>query len=367
MQRLIFFIGILFLFTLASCDKESNPTVNYDRRPLLENFADNLIVPGYENLLTETELLKTAIENFNTTSNQENLASLRAQWLKAYRTYQRIGFFNFGPAEEVFLNVSLNSFPTSKLKIENNITSGGYDLSSVTNPDAKGFPALDYLLFGIGSDEETLAFYTSDGNAANRKTYLSAIATDMVTRVSAVKMAWDASGSNYRETFLSRTGNDASSSLKFLVEGIVQYLERDVRDLKVGIPLGIRSLNVPIPNNAEALYAQESVALAAESVAALQNIYHGKSTADGEGFDDYLTALNARYNGASLNDAIKDQLALTLQKVSEMPEPFSEAVENNQAPIAAAYQELQKLTLLMKNDLPSAIGVTITYQDNDGD
>ena len=367
MRRLVCFICVACFFTISSCDKESNPTVNYDRRPLLENFADNLIIPGYASLLIQTQSLKTAVDAFIATTDQETLTALRGQWLESYRAYQRIGFFNFGPAEETFLNVSLNSFPTSKLKIDNNISSGTYDLSSVTNPDAKGFPALDYLLFGLGSDDETLALYNSDGNAAKRKTYLSDILADMLNRISTVKTAWETTGSNYRETFLNRTGNDASSSIKLLVEGMVQYLERDIRDLKVGIPLGIRSLNVPIPNNAEALYAQESVTLAVESVTALQDLYHGKSTTDGEGFDDYLTALNARYNGASLNDAIKDQFSLTLQKVSQMPEPFSEAVEDNQAPIAAAYQELQKLTLLMKNDLPSAIGVTITYQDNDGD
>jgi len=39
----------------------------------------------------------------------------------------------------------------------------------------------------------------------------------------------------------------------------------------------------------------------------------------------------------------------------------------NPSVVDAAYVELQKQVVLFKTDMPSSLGVLITYQDNDGD
>lgn len=358
----------MILLGAVSCDKESAPSVNFDRGPLLENLSDNLIIPGYNVLAERSTILKAAAEAFQESPTLENLHTLRERWLEAYLSYQMVAFYNFGPADEFFLNTSVNTFPTSKSEVDANIASGSYDLQAVSSNDAKGFSALDYLLYGLASDDETiLTYYTSHEAAVNYKQYVVDVTSNMVTKANQVSEKWSASGGNYKSTFISRTGNDVGSSVGMLINAAVQYLERDLRDNKIGIPLGIRSLNVPIPNNCEALHAKKAVALATESIKALQHIYLGSAQSDGVGFDDYLSAINARYNGGSLNDAIKAQLALAVEKVSAIPEPYSETVENNPAPASQAYQELQKLTVLLKTDMVSSLGILITYQDNDGD
>lgn len=360
----VFFI----LAGFGSCDKESTPSANFDRGPLLENLGNNLIIPAYDTLLKRSDRLLTAIEQFNASPDNEGLNEVRTKWLSAYVAFQHCAFYNFGPADEFLLNTAVNTFPTSKTKINTHISSGTYDLSIVSNNDAKGFPALDYLLFGLGPDDDShLAFYTSDEDAAARKQYLYDVAEDITLKAQDVFERWSSSGGNYLGTFTSRTGTDVGSSTGMLLNAAIQYLERDLRDNKIGIPLGIRSLNVPIPANCEALHAQQSILLATESVKALQNLYLGKGKTDGVGFDDYLTAINARYNGGLLNEAILQQLGLTVSKVAAIPEPYAETVVNNPAPASAAYQELQKLVILFKTDMTSSLGILITYQDNDGD
>ncbi len=48
-----------------------------------------------------------------------------------------------------------------------------------------------------------------------------------------------------------------------------------------------------------------------------------------------------------------------------VPDPLSNSIVNSQAVVNAAYLEIQKLVVLLKTDMPSSLGVLITYEDND--
>src|SRR5690606_34367258 len=185
--------------------------------------------------------------------------------------------------------------------------------------------ALDYLLYGLNPDAESVVeLYETDDEASARRQYLLDVVADLKSRCDAIYQRWSPAGNNYLGTFVSLTGNDVGSSTGMLLNGAIQYFETDVRDNKIGKPLGIRSLNVPIPGNCEALYAQKSILLATESIKALQNLYLGKGKTEGVGFDDYLTALNARHNGDALASVIASQINLALTKTAAIPEPYSE-------------------------------------------
>lgn len=366
------FVNTLILIAIcavaASCDKESSPPPGFDRGPMLENLGTNIIVPAYDTLARRANLLEISAVQFTESPNEENLGKLRDAWLSAYIAYQHCAYFNFGPADVLVFNASVNTFPVSKIKIDDNISSGSYDLDAISSNSEKGFAALDYLLYGLDpSPEFVVEQFDTDDEAPARRQYLLDVIADLKSRCDAVFVRWSPAGENYIGTFVSLTGNDVGSATGMLLNAAIQYLERDVRDGKIGIPLGVRSLNVPIPGNCEALYAQQSIPLATESIKALQKIYLGKGISEGIGFDDYLEALNARHNGDPLNSVITAEMDVTLAKVTAIPEPYSETVEQNPDPAMAAYQELQKLLVLLKADMMSALGVLITYQDNDGD
>ncbi len=50
-----------------------------------------------------------------------------------------------------------------------------------------------------------------------------------------------------------------------------------------------------------------------------------------------------------------------------IPDPFSATIQVNAGPADAIYAISQQLVVLLKTDMPSALGVLITYGDNDGD
>ncbi|MDN5205338.1 imelysin family protein [Fulvivirgaceae bacterium BMA10] len=361
-------IGCLTL--ISSCGEDDNPGGDnqFSRDDMLKNLGNNLIIPSYESLLASLQQLQTSIQAFNANPTTGTLSTSRDDFQDAYLKWQRSSFYEFGRAENVLLRASMNSFPTNTITINSNISSGNYNLDAVANINAAGLPAIDYLLNGLAdNDQDLLAFYTSDSNAANRKTYLEDLAETMISKVSDVLDNWKASGGNYIQTFINANGTDIGSSLGILVNTITLHYEKFTRDNKIGIPLGVRSLGIPVPANVEARYSEQSIALATENLKAIRDFYLGKGAEDGLGIYDNLKALDAKNGDALLADVISDQLDLVISKVSDIPEPYAETVENNPDPANAAYQELQKLVILFKTDMSSALGVLITYQDNDGD
>ena len=102
---------------------------------------------------------------------------------------------------------------------------------------------------------------------------------------------------------------------------------------------------------------------------AIEVFYNGSNNdgVEGIGLDDYLISLGAEYNEGTLNDAIKAQFAACRNKLDAIPKPLKESLTSNKANVDEAVKELQRLIILFKADIPSATGVLITYQDNDGD
>ncbi len=363
----------ILLLSFFSCkkekDKEPEPELEFDRKAMLENIGNTIIIPAYQALNNKVIALDSLATVFTVTPDLASLTGLQNAFKDACLAWQHVSVFEFGPAEQALLRTNTNTFPTDTVQIANNVNSGSYNLSTVSNIDAKGLPALDYLLFGIGTDNTAiLDKYTSDANAIKRKMYLHDITNEIKTNVNTVYTGWISGGGNYIATFVSAMGTDVGSSLGYLVNQL-NYDFETLKNYKIGIPLGKKTLGTPLPEKTEAHYSGISVQLAVEQLKALEDVYLGRNLqgADGSGIDDYLVHLKSQYNSGQLSDAIKAQLTMAASKLQVVPDPLSQTILNNAPVVDAAYVELQKQVVLFKTDMPSALGVLITYQDNDGD
>jgi predicted lipoprotein len=77
--------------------------------------------------------------------------------------------------------------------------------------------------------------------------------------------------------------------------------------------------------------------------------------------------VNAEQNTQQLSSVIDNQFLTILDEVNNINGPLNEEIINNKSQITQTYQELQQLVPYIKVDMTSALGVLITYQDNDGD
>jgi predicted lipoprotein len=370
MKKVLLFISfVAIIVACSSSDDNNSDGNNYDRTALLTNWADNIIIPSYDNYKSKTQLLVTNSNAFTTTPTEANLQTLRTSWLEAYKAYQYVAMYNFGKAEEIHLVAASNTYPTNAVGIESNITAGNYDLSLLSQYDKQGFPALDYLLNGLGAnDTAILAFYSTNANASNYKQYLTAVVSKLKANADAVVTDWN---SSYRNSYIANNGTSVSSSVNKTTNLFVKNLEKDIRTGKIGIPAGIFSNGTKYPEKVEAFYKNDiSKELLNASVKASQDFFNGKHfnhAMNGEGLKSYLDYLNATKNGQKLSEVINSQYSTIFAKNNELNNSFSQQINTDNSKMIAAYDALQQNVVYLKLDMMQALKITIDYVDGDGD
>ncbi|TYP98786.1 putative lipoprotein [Tenacibaculum adriaticum] len=357
-------VSIVIISCSGSSDGPSGTTDNFDREAMLSNLANNIIVPAFADFKTKIEGLKSSAETFSQTPDQTNLDALRQAWFNAYKTWQHVAMFEIGKAEELQFVYFFNIYPLTVADVETNIANGTYDLNHVNNHDAQGFPALDYLLYGIGAnDTEILVKYTTDANAANYKKYITDIVAKMDEIIEAIVNDWNGA---YKNSFITSSGNTATSSLNKFVNDYIFYYEKRLRANKFGIPAGNFSTN-SLPEKVEAFYKQNiSKELALEALTAVQNVFTGKAyngSTTGESFKTYLENLGRN----DLVTLITNQFNTAKAQINTLDNNFYQQINTDNNQMTMAYDELQKAVVLLKVDMLQAFNVSVDYVDADGD
>lgn len=360
----IILVAVSIIYACTSSEGEDTTSAdNFDRGAMLINIADNIIIPAHQDFTNKLAALKGAGVNFTENPNQSNLDALRTSWYTAYKNWQHIEIFDIGKAEELQYKFFMNIYPLTVADVESNISSGNYDLNSSNNHDAQGFPALDYLLYGVAdSDAEILAKYTTDLNSSNYKKYITDVLNQMDTKTQEVVSSW----SSYRSEFVASTSNTATSAVNKIVNDFIFYYEKGLRANKVGIPAGIFSDN-KLPEKVEAFYRKDiSKELTLEALNSVIDYFNGKSygsSTSRTGFSDYLLYLERQ----DLNESIVNQFNEAKIKINSLNNNFFNQVDDNNTEMIRAYDELQKAVVLLKVDMLQAFSINIDYVDGDGD
>lgn len=369
MRKLFFVISILVIVTACSSESGSeNNNANYNKEAMLTNWADNIIIPAFTDYQANLALLGTSANTFTSNPNANNLDNLRSTYVETYKTYQHIGIFDIGKATDLHLLESANTYPTDTENIEFNITDGEYNLNSQAQFSSQGFPALDYMLYGLGNDDETvLTYYSSNINADGYKQYLTDLIAKLKEVADAIVNDWN---TGYRAAFINNS-NAVTGSLNQMANNFVKNFEKDVRAPKVGIPSGMFSNGTLFPDKVEAYYQNNlSKTLLIEAVNASKDFFNGRTygtTTGGSGLKEFLDAVGAQASGENLSTIINNQYNTIISSTNELDNSFSEQITNDNSKMLATYDALQQNVVYLKVDMISALSLTIDYVDGDGD
>lgn len=363
-------IALALCGMIISCSEDSpgESGDSFDREAMLQNWADNIIVPGYTSYVNELASLKTSIESFTNTPSTENLQEVRDNWLSANTAWQKVAMFEIGKAEELTLINYTNIYPTNTTDLIETIQSGDYDLASVNKQDEQGFPAIEYMVYGMGTDQEIIDLYLQESANNPYKIYL----TELVYRLEALAQeVLDDWGNGYRDTFVNNAGSDATSSVNKLVNDYIFYYEKHLRAGKIGIPAGVFSSDKQA-EKVEALYSGKSKELFMIGLSAMQDFFNGKSSdsnlpVEGSGLKSYLDFVNTVSDGEDLAELINAQFVSAREKADLLSDNLSTQVESDNSLMLETYDELQKNVVNLKVDMLQSLNVRVDFVDADGD
>ena len=364
-----YFYLLIALFISFSCSDPSELDEvlvdNFDRKEILENVTDNIILPAFEDFTEKLVALDQSVTLFIDTQNSENLEEVQVRWLEAYKIWQHIEMFNISKAEELYFINKMNTYPASVSKIENNISTNQYDLDTNNNNwAAQGFPTLDYLLFGLeDNNTNTLLFYQNIDNLAHLN-YLQAVISQMVRITAIVSDDWNLS----RDTFVNSTANSATSSLNMLTNDFIYYFEKGLRTNKFGIPAGVFSANNARVANVEAFYeSNKSKELSLEALKAVKGFFKGEtynSSVIGASLQSYL---NYMTENEILSSAIISKFDESEQLINNLDENYANQITMDNSLMINVFNKLQEGVVLLKTDLLSVLSISVDYIDADGD
>ena len=348
---------------------------------LLKETGELSFISNYQDFSVSSQQLANASADFCQTPDQAaKFETLRAKWKQATIDWAAIQNIQFGPLMVDNQAWKIQFWPDKKnliarkvetlLKDGKPITLQRVDEASVV---VQGLSSLEYQLFDskAGSQQR----YTGE-TGVRRCELLTAVSTHLQNVAEGLYNSWRKDGGNYLATF-SETGennpefSDDNLAIGYLLDTLVSGIELIKRD-KLERPLAISSsANNEAQGSApqtqvyqlewwRSQYSKEAIIA---NLSALEDIFNANT---GYGLDDYLREDKQQ---AALSDKINEGFKRCIVAASAIDGSLFDIAnkpEHRQV-ILDFHRELSQLLALLRNDLPTALGVSLGFNSKDGD
>ncbi|TGN10105.1 imelysin family protein [Leptospira ilyithenensis] len=378
---------ILFALILLSCQKHQNKATEdaniqgslltlatvFKTSDFLKNTAENVILPSYQKLQTETKSFQKACVDFKTNPTTNTLSEIRNQWRIVWQQVKKVEVYKFGPAENVLngygqLESYTQKLPISPAEIESAIGSNSIPFGVKKS----GWGAVEYLLFsGINGNFSLTQFQTDP----NRGTYLCRIGDKMAIVSDFLTNSWkkETTDSFYR-LFLS-PGNSESpyESQADVVDELMNqsiFLLTSIIDTKLGLPSGLlaSSHGVENWNQRENPYAEASLESVRSNLESILFIMQGDLNGNtNKGFSKILES-----KGSGLGMEIETELQNTIRMIDGLQSNsvyfgLQSSFVNQNKVFRDLFESVRKLRIQFSTGVTSALGTTVGVSSNDGD
>jgi len=364
-RLLILCTSLLFLMSCGGGDSNDNTppsfSDDFDRVQCLSNIYDNIAILSFQEFQLKLDDLDESSSYFiENPSDITALNSLRSSWLDAYLVWQHVEVFShFGKGEDILYGFKMNTYPTDVNRTKNIIN--GIAQFNPAFLDNQGFPALEYLIYGIeNSDEEIL----NTLNSSSSLNLIGDIVSEMISNTSEVYSWW----LKNRPMIVNDNSSTATSSLNLLINDFIYHYEKGFRTNKFGIPAGYFSGGQTFPEKTEGYYAGNiSKSLALSSLESINNIFEGRKYGDNTVFGESMyTYLNFLQEGP-----LADEILINLENIdisiNNLNNDFAVQIETNNDEILNTFNLIQSVVAKFKIDMTMAMGVGIDYISGDGD
>lgn len=355
MKKIILYIITLIWF--FSCGNDTNNTVEgtskvFDKRELRRNLIEKVEQPFTINLVKNCKDLQSKINDFAINETEENLTILQNTWKKVANEYAKNEVLNIGDIKKSLIHNAFYSWEVNDDFVEKYIKSS--EEISVTKineiqANARGFAAIEYLIFD-NSKDKTLLFFKEP----RRVQFLKVLGENLVNKAEKLAKKWK----EYRPIFINNDKKGIEGGVNIIVNQMNGLLE-DVKKYKIGEPAAIEKGGDPNALLLQAEKSSHSLELIKYNIQGIKAVYFG----DTMGLDDYVLFIA---KNDKLNKKIQSQFKLIETNIANLTS-LKEDIYSNRGKVEALYTSIKGLIRLIKADVVSALSLTITFTDNDGD
>lgn len=338
---------------------------NFDRKEMLKFWAEEIIIPAYSEYSLQLNSLSDEAINFFDNPSTTSLTEFRTSWLNAYMAWQEVSMFDIGKAEEIGIRNFTNIYPTDTDLIHANIDAENFNLQLPSNFPAQGFPALDYLLYGVNDSEN--AIIESLTEDATQK-YTMTLISRLIELTDTVLGDWN---NDFKDSFINNNGSSGTASTDKMVNDFLYYYEKFLRAAKVGMPAGVFSGDIK-PELVEARYAGiYSKQLFLQGSSAAHDFFNGVSfnnLAQGKSLSQYLSDIHISNNtDTDFSIALTDQWEVVSDLSTSLDDNFAGQLLEDHVKMLGLYDEMNKAVRIMKVDMMQALNIQVDFVDADGD
>lgn len=289
------------------------------------------------------------------------LTATRDAWWAAREPLKRAEVIQFGPVIEYpdRLGPKLDDWPVNADAIEELVAGDDALDFDAMGTATRGSPVVEYLLWGQGDD--TLDALSTD---PRRCEVLAGACADLHANTSRLVEAWR---TDWLGPLSDPAGAGPASPYSTLQDVIDEWVNRmgftveNVRATKLGKPLGDDAGGTPQPDTLESRHSGRSLADARDALAGVRDVW------DGAGGGQHPGISRLAEPDPQLSAQLDELFEASALRLSEIPEPLEESVALSPGRVADAQEALRALQVAIQVDLAPGLGVTITFNDNDGD
>jgi predicted lipoprotein len=347
--RVFALAAVALLLGVSACGNDTD--ANAAREDVLRNLSHQVITPTYVQLARSVDELDAAVAELCDAPSAQARRASQGAWTDAWSAWNRTRAFRFGP-------LTLNretadiAFMADPDKIDDLVTSAHntpvtVDSLGEEGADVRGLGAVEHLLFTRDPlDPEVCAYASAAAGLAARS-------------AAAVGREWtdgdDRGGRPFRDQ-LAEPGEggrylDTQAAVGDLVNGMSMALTEAARELA-------NAESAP-PGERETVGTHGGSRLR-DTLSSVRASYVGTLDAtEGDGVGDLVAAVSE-----TADERVRDLLEKAEQQVSTIPETLDDA---DAAALADAYNAVRNTGTIVRAEVASELGVTLSLGDADGD
>lgn len=357
------------------------PEEPFSKAAFLRQVAD-CAVGRYRDFEVHAVALDEAAKANVAAPSDETANAVKNAWLAANASWQVAEVFRFGPAartadkdagaqelrDQIYAWRIGARCQFETALVDKLYASSNFGSSLISN---RGLGAAEYLLFYPGSDNQCPDYSAINKNGAwaalgateiatRKRAYTEAVAADVLVNTRKLLEAWDPAHGNFRKKFtqpgVGSVYPSEQAALSTVWHGIF-YIEKEVKDYKLGVPLGVYECdNGLCPDALESRYANVSTANIRQNYLGFRRLFQGCGrNYSGLGFDDWLDAIGA----SGLRGRMLTALDGAQQALEALDPPLEVSITQNTDRVWPVYLALKQLTDLLKAEFVTVLDLEL--------